>query len=72
MTILEWFKSIAESTSTTEQDGSTMQNLLRTVGFPSARVVLGIVYLDGRGTIENPPRSMQTIAKSLAAVGEGN
>jgi hypothetical protein len=70
MTILEWIKGIAESTSTTEQDGSRMQNLLRTVGFPNAKVALGIVYLDGKGTMANPPRSLQAIAKSLATSGE--
>ena len=67
MTILEWVKGIAEATSTTEQDGSQMQLLLRTVGFPSAKVVLGIVYLDGKGTMANPPRSLQAIAQSLAS-----
>ena len=72
MTILEWVKGIAKSTSTTEQDSSTMQHLLRTVGFPQAKVTLGIVYLDGRGTMANPPRSLQTIAKSLATSEEGN
>ena len=72
MTVLEWVEGIAESTSTTEQDGSTMQSLLRTVGFPRAKVTLGIVYLDGRGTMANPPRSLQAIAKSLATSEEGN
>jgi hypothetical protein len=72
MTILDWCKGIAESTSTTEQDGSAMQNLLRGVGFPSAKVTLGIVYLDGRGTMSNPPCSLQAIAKSLATSEEGN
>ena len=69
MTIIEWLKGIAESTSTTEQDGSSMQTLLRSVGFPRAKVAWGIVYLDGRGTMANPPRSLQTIAQSLAEEG---
>ena len=72
MTIIEWLKGIAESTSTTEQDGSSMQTLLRSVGFPRAKVTLGIVYLDGRGTMANPPRSVQAIAKTLAVAGEAN
>ena len=63
-----WIEDIASSSASTEDDANRIQHLLRQIGFPSARIVLGIVYLEGRGTMENPPTSIQAIAKSLAAI----
>lgn len=50
-----------------------MQIILRRIGFPKAIVVLGIVYLEGKGTIEAPPTIIHTIAKMilLKAAEEG-
>ena len=63
--IVQWLEGLAASESSTELDATRLANLLRRVGFPRAVVVLGIVYLEGRGTIEVPPTSIQAIAKML-------
>ncbi len=67
-----WIEDIANSSSTSDEDANRIQRLLRQIGFPSARIVLGIVYLDGRGTMENPPTSIQSIAKSLVEISKKN
>jgi hypothetical protein len=41
-----------------------MQSILQRLGFPKARVVCGIVYLDGQGF----PADIHYIAKSLLEV----
>lgn len=64
-TVGEWLKELADNGMSTESDSAKMQNLLHTIGFSSARVVLGIVYLDGKGTLEAPPISIHAIAKQL-------
>ena len=67
-----WIEDIANSSSTSDEDANRIQHLLRQIGFPSARIVLGIVYLDGQGTMENPPTSIQAIAKSLVEISKKN
>ena len=64
-TVGEWLEELAVNTESTESDSTKMQNLLHRVGFPSAKVVLGIVYLDGQGTIDAPPTSIHSIAKMM-------
>ena len=64
-TVGEWLKELADNGMSTESDSAKMQNLLHTIGFSAARVVLGIVYLDGKGTLEAPPISIHAIAKQL-------
>jgi hypothetical protein len=56
---------LATSDTSTEIDGVTFQNLLRELGFPKAIVTCGIVYLDGQGTIEFTPTSINAIAKTI-------
>ena len=47
-----------------------MQWFLREIDFPKAVVVLGVVYMEGRGTIKSPPASIHAVAKMLLkAVG---
>lgn len=70
MLIKEWLQGLADSTQSTEEDSAKMCNLLRRVGFPSAVVVIGIVYLKGKGTLEFPPTSIQSVAKMLLKVEE--
>jgi hypothetical protein len=62
---LEVLQKMAQADTTTEDDDELMQALLRHVGFKQARVVCGIVYLKGRGTLDAPPTSIRTVAKSL-------
>jgi len=64
-TIGQWLEQLATTTTSTELDSSKMANLLHRVGFGAAVVTCGIVYLEGRGTIEAPPMSIHTIAKML-------
>ena len=67
-TIRDWLEELASKNESSEDDSLKMQILLRRNGaFPSAVVVLGIVYLDGRGTIEAPPTSIHSMAKMLLA-----
>lgn len=57
---------LSNSDSSSEQDSRIMQAILRQTGlYPNAVVVAGVVYLDGRGTMQNPPTSIHTVAKSL-------
>ena len=56
---------LTKTNTSTENDSKIMEVLLRTLGFEQARVVSGIVYLEGRGTIKNPPASIHLMAKQL-------
>ena len=67
MTIGEWLEKLSASDSSTEEDSMMLQNALRRIGHNHAVVVYGVAYLDGQGTIANPPRSIHTVAKSLLA-----
>jgi hypothetical protein len=64
-TVKEWLQDLATTNQSTELDSAKMQNVLRKVGFPNAVVVMGIVYLEGHGTMEAPPASLHTVAKML-------
>ena len=64
-TIKEWLDELANSNQSTDQDSTMMQNYLRRVGFGKAVVVLGIVYLEGRGTLDFPPCSLHSMAKMI-------
>lgn len=67
-----WLEMLAERTTSTEQDSLIMQQLLRHMGYAKARVVSGIVYLEGHGTLESPPQSIHTLARVLLeAFNEG-
>ena len=62
-TIGQWLESLVSTDSSTDKDDGKMQNLLHRIGFASAVVTCGIVYLDGQGTIEAPPTDIHSIAK---------
>jgi len=64
-TIGQWLEELAGSAQSNEVDSSKMQNLLHRIGFPQAVVAVGIVYLEGKGTIDAPPTSIHSIAKML-------
>lgn len=68
MTIKEWLEGIAKKDSSTEEDSRMMQNLLRRSGaYPNARVVIGVVYLEGEGY----PVSIHGVAKMILKDLEG-
>ena len=64
-TVGQWLEELAGKDESTEQDSAKMQNLLHRAGFPAAVCVLGIVYLEGHGTLRAPPMSINGIAKML-------
>lgn len=68
MTIKEWLEGLADSNQSTEQDSRMMQNLLRRI-YPECIVTSGIVYVEGRGTLEYPPMSIHTMANAIL-IGE--
>lgn len=63
--VKEFITRLAEADKSSETDSRYMQSLLRKLGFVQARVVGGIVYLEGRGTITAPPTSIHTIAQNI-------
>ena len=64
-TVGEWLIGMAESDQSSELDSAKMVNLLRKVGFTKAVVTYGIVYLEGKGTLDAPPTSIHSIAQML-------
>ena len=68
MTVKDWLEGLAATDTSSEKDSTMMEACLHKMGFPQARVVVGIVYLEGRGTLEAPPMSIHAIAKMLLKV----
>ena len=64
-TVQEWLQELANGDTSTDADERKMNNLLKSLHFDNAIVVYGIVYLDGQGTIQNPPMAIQQMAKHL-------
>lgn len=67
-TVKEWLEEIAASNESGEKDATMMQNLLHRFGFANAIVIYGIVYLEGKGTVDAPPTSIHSIAKMLLKI----
>jgi hypothetical protein len=61
----EVLKRLSNSESSSEEDGRIMQAILHRLGFERAVVTVGVVYLDGKGTMQNPPASIHSVAKTL-------
>lgn len=68
-TVKQWLEQVAGTDTSTEQDSDRMQNMLRRVGFPSAVVVMGVVYVEGYGTVDYPPMSIHFMAGVLLKKG---
>jgi len=64
----EWLKTIKDADTSTEKDSRLMQALLRQLGYPRARVVSGIVYAEGKGTIDYPPSSIHSWASIILKI----
>lgn len=69
-TVKEWLSKLSLTNTSTEQDSKDMLALLRNLGFNSAVVVSGIVYLEGQGTIDAPPTSIHTVADMILRLAE--
>lgn len=65
VTVKQWLEGISNTDTSTDKDSAMMENLLRRAGFRGARVAVGVVYLDGHGTLESPPTSIHSVAKML-------
>jgi len=65
-TTAEYIVKLSKSKITNESDDKKFQIILRNLDYDNAVVTSGIVYLEGHGTTENPPRSIQQVAGILA------
>lgn len=64
---------LATTNTSSEQDGQIFQQLLRLAGFTHAIVTCGIVYLEGQGTLQAPPMSINQVAQViLKQINGGN
>ncbi len=70
LTAKEFLEELASKSSCSDEDNEIMQLLLRKMGFDKAVVTLGIVYLEGKGTIDAPPQSINTVAKAVLLKAE--
>ncbi len=64
----DWLEDLAGRNTSEDLDNIAMQNLLRKLNFPNAVVVCGIVYFEGHGTMEYPPVSIHSVAKTILKV----
>jgi len=64
-TVNDWLIDLSQSNQSNDLDAQKMQAVLRKMGYPDAICVLGIVYLEGKGTIEAPPMSIHQVAGLL-------
>ena len=64
-TVGQWLEELARSNTSNEHDEREMTNILHRFGFPAAVVTCGIVYLEGKGTMDAPPAPIQSIAGML-------
>jgi len=66
--VKEILERLVNTSSSSESDSRFMQVILNKCGFHEAVVVSGIVYLEGRGTFEAPPTSIQSVAQILLGI----
>ena len=62
---LEVIERLASSNTCDQNDERMMEAILHKMDFPRAKVTCGIVYLEGRGTLEAPPASIHQIARMI-------
>lgn len=67
-TIRQALEQWANSNTTDDMDDRAMKQVCHRFNFPNAVVTCGIVYLEGRGTIEFPPMPIQQVAKLFQEV----
>lgn len=67
-TVLDYLEQVSKSETTTAEDDVKVQRFLRIAGYPNCVVTLGIVYLEGKGTIQSPPTSIQQVIKTVLLV----
>ena len=65
-TVRDVIKRLAETTSSSEDDGRLIEKFLPLLGYNNARVVCGVVYMEGSGN----PISIHSTAKMILDVVE--
>ena len=68
ITVKKWLRGMTATTCSNEKDWEVMQSLLRQLGFPGAIVTGGIVYLEGKGTLEAPPIDLHAVARMVLGI----
>lgn len=63
--IKQYLQELNLRQSSNEKDEKVIRGILKFLGFDKVIITYGVVYLDGVGTIENPPMSIQQIAKFI-------
>lgn len=66
----QYLERLTTSSQSDDHDDAVMANLLHRMGFPNAVVTCGIVYLEGRGTVDAPPCSIVTMAGIILKRGK--
>ena len=67
-TVMDYLEKVSQSETTTPEDDVKVQKFLRLAGYPNCVVTCGIVYLEGKGTMESPPTSIQQVINSVLSV----
>jgi|GEM_PF-5488750 hypothetical protein len=65
-TVKQYLEKLASQDTNTERDEIIVSNILHKIGFPAARIVVGIVYLEGEGQ----PTSIQHVAGILVDIAD--
>lgn len=65
ITIKDRIEQISNNAVSTDEDSNFIMFVLHRLGFNNALVTCGVVYIEGHGTIENPPTSIQNIASMI-------
>ena len=64
-TYSDFLHRLANSNKSSETDSRIMESFLKKIGLFNARVVSGIVYVEGHGTIDTPPTDIHNFAKLI-------
>ncbi|MFA5298882.1 MAG: hypothetical protein WC389_11810 [Lutibacter sp.] len=65
MTVKEFLTYLSTGNTSTEYDEKYMTILLHRCGFKQAVITCGIVYLEGQGSNDCPPMSINQIAQEI-------
>jgi len=62
---IEVIKTLANKNTSSQIEDKMLEVTLQKIGFPKAKTICGIVYLEGKGTLTCPPISVNSMAKHL-------
>lgn len=61
----EFLTDIIKGDIITDKQDKIMEYFLREIGYKSALVITGVVYLEGKGSMSSPPIVIQAVAEKL-------